>query len=163
MKGLMSLVSIVLILSVGLANAEIDAGDNQPLPDIRWSDAQGHEQHLFDIKNKPKVLHFWAAWCIPCREEMPHLIEWRKQNTDIEVLALSLDQRIAQTKNFIKKFQLDMPPLLLNEDDSEALGVPIVPYTIFISSDNRFVGSYAGAAPWQEQAFTLQVKALLIE
>lgn len=156
------LILFIVLLSISVAKAEIDPGDNQLLPDIRWSDDQGQQHHLAAIKDKAKILHFWAAWCIPCRKEMPHLIEWRKQNADIEVLALSLDDRMAQTKNFIKKFELDMPPLRINEDDSEALGVPIVPYTIFVSSDNRFVGFYAGPAPWQEQAFTTQVRELLL-
>ena len=110
MKQLIGLFLVVLF-SMSVVKAEIDAGDNQPLPDIRWSDGQGQQYRLSAIKDKAKILHFWAAWCIPCRKEMPHLIEWRKQNPDIEVLALSLDERMAQTKNFIKKFQLDMPPL----------------------------------------------------
>lgn len=152
---------IVLLACCSLAQAEIDAGDNQPLPDLRWSDGKT-EHSLYAIDGKPKILHFWAAWCIPCREEMPEVIEWRKQHPDIEVLALSLDERIAQTEHFIKKFGLDMPPLLLHEQDSRALGVPVVPYTLFVSEDNRFVGSYLGVAPWGDPGYTEQVRELLL-
>ena len=157
-----TLVAIVIALSFcGLAQAEIDAGDNQPVPDLRWLTGQGEEQHLYAIQNKAKVLHFWASWCIPCREEMPELIQWQKENPDIVVLALSLDQKIAQTNHFIKKNKLDMPALLLNEEDSNALAVPVVPYTLFVSADNRLLGTYPGIAPWLESSFSGSVRELL--
>ncbi len=155
--------ALVMLPLCSMALAEIDAGDQQPVPDLRWMNGQGEEHRLYEIGNKPKLLHFWAAWCIPCREEMPELIQWQKENQEIEVLALSLDQKIAQTKHFIKKYKLDMPPLQLNEDDSDALGVPVVPYTLFLSADNRLLGTYPGIAPWLEADFTDQVRALLLK
>lgn len=151
----------VVLLGISLASrADIDPGDKQPVPNLHWSDGQT-QYSLYHIKDKPKVLHFWAAWCIPCREEMPEVIQWRKQNPDIAVLALSLDERMAQTQHFIEKFKLDMPPLLVNEDDIASLAVPVVPYTIFVSGDNRFLGSYLGVAPWLDPGFTDEVRELL--
>lgn len=79
------------------------------------------------------------------------------------MLALSLDQKIAQTKYFIKKYKLDMPALQLNEDDGDALGVPVVPYTLFVSADNRLLGTYPGIAPWLEADFTESVRELLLK
>lgn len=145
-----------------LAQAEIDAGDNQPMPELRWLDGAGNQQRLSEMTDKPKLLHFWAAWCIPCRKEMPEVVEWQKQNPQIDVLALSLDRKIAQTKYFLKKYKIDMPALLLNEDDGDALGVPVVPYTILVSRDNRFLGSLPGVAPWLDAGFTEEVRRLLL-
>lgn len=153
---------IVLLCVCGFAQAEIDAGDNQPMPELRWVDVAGQEHRLSEMTDKPKLLHFWAAWCIPCRKEMPEVVQWQKENPQIDVLALSLDQKIAQTKYFLKKYKIDMPALLLNEDDSDALGVPVVPYTIFVSQDNRFLGSLPGVAPWLEAGFTEEVRSLLL-
>jgi len=159
-KKLAGLIALFCICS--LAQAEIDAGDNQPMPELRWVDGQGEEHRLSEMTDKPKLLHFWAAWCIPCRKEMPEVVQWQKDNLQIDVLALSLDQKIAQTKYFLKKYKIDMSALLLNEDDSDALGVPVVPYTIFVSKDNRFLGSLPGVAPWLEADFTEEVRRLLL-
>jgi len=159
-KKLAGLIALLCVCS--LAQAEIDAGDNKPMPELRWVDGQGEEHRLSEMIDKPKLLHFWAAWCIPCRKEMPEVVQWQKENPQIDVLALSLDQKIAQTKYFLKKYKIDMPALLLNEDDSDALGVPVVPYTIFVSKDNRFLGSLPGVAPWLEAGFTEEVHGLLL-
>ena len=90
------------------------------------------------------------------------MVEWQKQNPQIEVLALSLDRNIKQTSYFLKKYNVDMPALLLNEDDSDALGVPVVPYTLFVSQDNRLLGSLPGVAPWLDASFTAEVRELLL-
>lgn len=143
-----------------LQAAEIKAGDQQAVPDLRWQDAEGKTHRLSDTSGKTRILHFWAAWCVPCREEMPALLQWQAEHPDIKVILLSLDQRMAQTRYFIKKHKLAMPPLLLNKEDSDALGIPALPYTLFVSQDGRLVGRHYGMAPWSEAVFSAQVTRL---
>jgi len=150
---------LAALLYLGNARAdEIKPGDNLPMPDLRWQDSDGTTHHLSESRGKPRLLHFWAAWCIPCREELPAMLRWQADNPDIEVIALSLDQRIAQTKHFIKKHQLSMPALLINEDDSDALGIPVVPYTILVSADGKFSGHIAGIAAWEDADFNRRLR-----
>ena len=151
------LLSVLLLLSISPLGLTSEIDDKQPLPDIRWQDVDGKTHHLKDSHGKPRLLHFWAAWCIPCRKEMPEMLTWQAENPDILVIPLSLDQRMAQTKHFIKKNKLDMPAFLVNEDDRDALSIPAVPYTIFVSSDGLFSGDLYGIAPWEDDAFTKSV------
>ncbi|MDQ3233271.1 MAG: TlpA family protein disulfide reductase, partial [Pseudobdellovibrionaceae bacterium] len=37
---------------------------------------------LQDLKGRPVLLHFWASWCVPCREEKPMLQELVNQHKD---------------------------------------------------------------------------------
>lgn len=136
---------------------EIKPGSNKPVPDIRWQDTEGNTHHLKDSDGKPRLLHFWAAWCFPCRAELPEMLEWIEKNKDIEIIPLSLDERMAQAKYFIKKYKLDMSPLLINDEDSGKLNIPALPYTIFISADGRQTGNLYGAASWDDE-FTTQLK-----
>lgn len=50
---------------------------NETLPaiDFTLTDQYGNEHTLSDYKGKVVFLNFWATWCPPCREEMPHIEE----------------------------------------------------------------------------------------
>lgn len=154
-------VLLVFALSSPVWAGGIKAGNNQPLPDVSWEDIDGNTHRLSDSNGKPRILHFWAAWCVPCRKEMPEMLQWKALNSDIVVLPLSMDQRMAQSKHFIKKYKLDMSPWLLNKDSSEELKVPVLPYTIFVSADGKEVGHFAGIAAWESDEFTAKVRKVL--
>lgn len=45
----------------------------QRMHDIAFTDAKGKPGRLSSLRGKVVVLHFWGAWCPPCRREMPDL------------------------------------------------------------------------------------------
>lgn len=45
----------------------------QRMADLAFADAGGKGHKLSDYLGKVVVLHFWGAWCPPCRREMPDL------------------------------------------------------------------------------------------
>jgi thiol-disulfide isomerase/thioredoxin len=50
-------------------------------------------------------VNFWAAWCGPCKEEMPRLLSWRdrlaKAGTPIQLVFVSLDDDERQLQFFL--------------------------------------------------------------
>jgi peroxiredoxin/outer membrane lipoprotein-sorting protein len=42
-------------------------------PDFAAQTTDGKTIHLSDFKGKTVILDFWATWCKPCQEAMPHL------------------------------------------------------------------------------------------
>jgi thiol-disulfide isomerase/thioredoxin len=159
-QGLTFFITVLLLFVISRASLanEIQTADIQPMSDIRWQDVDGNTHHLKDSNGKPRLLHFWAAWCFPCRAELPEMLKWQQENSDIQIIPLSLDQRMAQAKHFIKKYKLAMSPLLIDKDDSNALEIPALPYTIFVTADGTFSGQFYGIAPWQNDEFTNQVR-----
>lgn len=150
----------VLFFSINLSSHanEIQTGDNKILTNIHWQDANKKIHQLKDSDGQPRLLHFWAAWCFPCRAELPDMLEWKKKNSDLLIIPLSLDERIVQSKYFIKKYKLDMPALLLDEEDREMLDIPALPFTIFVSADGSYSGHFYGIAPWTDENFTTQIR-----
>jgi thiol-disulfide isomerase/thioredoxin len=65
----------------------------------------GHPFTTADWKGKVVLVDFWATWCVPCREELPHV---KKLYDDyhakgLEVVGVSCDE----TADDLKKFQAE--------------------------------------------------------
>ena len=52
-------------------------------------------------------INFWAAWCGPCKEEIPRLLSWEKKlaeaGTNFKVVFVSLDDDERQLTTFLEK------------------------------------------------------------
>lgn len=50
-----------------------------PSPDFTLLDVNGQQRNVSEWKGKVLVLNFWATWCPPCLEEIPHFIKLQEQ------------------------------------------------------------------------------------
>ena len=70
----------------------------QPAPDFTLDDLEGQSVSLSDFRGQAVFLDFWASWCGPCIEDLPHLakIKQQAQNQKIVFLSISLDTSVKQ-------------------------------------------------------------------
>ena len=75
--------------------------------------ASGKTVSLAEYQGKrPVYLKFWATWCQPCRQQMPHFEHVQTEyGNKIEVIGinLGLNDDLDAVKNTIKEFGLTMP------------------------------------------------------
>src|SRR5947209_12890583 len=81
--------------------------------DLTLTALKGRKVRLRDYRGKVVVLNFWATWCMPCREEMPMLVETEKQYAarGVVFVAASLDDSKTRAKipDFVKEFKVTFP------------------------------------------------------
>ena len=63
-------------------------------PEIILNDTNGNPISLSSLRGQYVLLDFWAAWCRPCREENPNILEnyYRFKDQGFEVYQVSLDR-----------------------------------------------------------------------
>ncbi len=58
------------------------------IENIGWQNFDGKQETLGELKGKVVVLDFWATYCKPCLEEIPHLVKLQNENADLKIVGL---------------------------------------------------------------------------
>ena len=113
---------------------------SQPAPEFQLERLSGGRVKLSDLKGKVVLLNFWATWCGPCREEMPHLAKIYEKYRDrgFEILAITTDEKSDRPKvaPFVEKYGLTFP-VLYDDGTAEAYNVNGIPATVYVDAQGR--------------------------
>lgn len=117
---------------------------------IKWPKL---EEYINKKEDKIKVINFWATWCKPCVEELPHFEKIHQQYKDknVEVLLVSLDQASMtdKVKASLKKNNITARVVLLDEVDFnkwinqvDTTWSGSIPATLIVSKNNTSKAFY---------------------
>ena len=99
---------------------------------------------------KPVYLKFWATWCVPCREQMPHLKHvYEQAGSDMAVIAVDVgfDDTVQDVRRSRSEMGLKMPIVFDDGSIGEAFHLRVTPQHVVIGRDGRilYVGHEANA------------------
>ena len=125
------------------------------------SDLNGKSFNLEKLRGKVVVIDFWASWCGPCRETMPHVEKLHKEFKDKGLVVLGInDEDIDDAKRFVQKNGYTFPTLIDVESVvSEKYGVASIPQTLIIDRDGKIFAHFYGSG--EEENLREAVKVAL--
>ncbi|MBS0396538.1 MAG: redoxin domain-containing protein [Proteobacteria bacterium] len=122
-----------------------------PAPRLVLTTIDGQRLDLGQLYGRrPVYLKFWATWCVPCREQMPHLKRtYARYRRDLEVIAINVgfNDPPAEVAAFRRAVGLQMPVVRDDGTAAAALHLRVTPQHVVIGRDGRilYVGHQADA------------------
>lgn len=125
------------------------------------ADLNGKQFSMDKLRGKIVVIDFWASWCGPCRETMPHVEKLHKEFKDKGVVVIGInDEEIADAKRYVQKYGYTFPTLIDAEGSvSKQYGIQAIPQTFVIDRDGKIAAHFMGTG--QEENLRQTVKELL--
>jgi thiol-disulfide isomerase/thioredoxin len=119
-------------------------------PDLGWTVANLKHVRLADSRNKVVILDFYATWCEPCRDSIPHLIDLHQRyaGKGLEIVGLNVggeddyEKVPAFAREFHIPYQLGVPDpemesLYMSDDGS-------IPQTFVLDRHGSVVKRFIG-------------------
>jgi peroxiredoxin len=111
----------------------------------------GQHISMDDLQGKVVLLDFWATWCEPCREALPHLRDVAKkfQGQPLVVVSVSLDDNEQQWKDFVAKNGMTWAQYRdggFTGPISKLFGVTAIPHTFTIDAEGVLQDEHIGDA-----------------
>jgi cytochrome c biogenesis protein CcmG/thiol:disulfide interchange protein DsbE len=102
-----------------------------------------------NIGEGPILISFWATWCKPCKEELPHVQEllekYEEQGLTVFAISTDSEKSVAKVKPYVKSHNYTFEVLLdTNSEVARSYYVRSVPFTLIIDKSGKVVYQQLG-------------------
>jgi thiol-disulfide isomerase/thioredoxin len=120
-------------------------------PPFAVTTMDGQKISLDDLQGKVVLIDFWATWCGPCREALPHVRELAKkfQGQPLVILSISVDSEEEKWKKFVAQNEMTWPQYFdggFPGPISKMFSVNAIPHTFTIDADGVLQDEHIGDA-----------------
>ncbi len=135
-------------------------------PDFTGTTLQGEQLSLADLRGNVVVLDFWATWCGPCRQALPHIEELAREfaGRPVRVIGVNLDGPDAesQVRALVEQEELTFTQLLDSEQAiARSYNVRAIPHIVVIDATGAVRHAQDGFNPETKDELRALIEQLL--
>lgn len=135
---------------------EINSDPVKPSTNYKFEmiDAKGKITKLEDLKGKVVFINFWATWCGPCIAEMPtiqKLYDKVKDDKDVVLLTVEVENKKENAVSFMKKRNLNLPLVFPNSAIPQEFLDRSIPTTVILDKQGNIAHTTVGMADYSGQ------------
>jgi peroxiredoxin len=137
------------------------AFERDPPTDFNLKDLKGNMVKLSDFRGRAVLINFWATWCVPCKDEMPDLVELYRKYKDkgFEILGVSLDKDRGKVAPFVKELKVDYKILFGDAKLAQQWAIRGVPASFFVNREGKITHFFFG--PRKRRDFEEEILKIL--
>lgn len=138
--------TVALLSGAYLVGADLLRPTPRPLPTgivlEQWS---GDQLHLAQLRGRPFVINLWASWCLPCRREMPMLVDVASRSS-IPILLVNSGEEREVAGRFLRANRLPSGPVYFDPAGAlaKASGAGGYPATLFVNAAGQVETMHLG-------------------
>ena len=157
------------LLAVYLPFSPVYAADISPghlAPEFTLKSLKDKNLSLKELRGQVVMINFWAAWCGPCRQEIPVLntLYEKYRDTGFVLLGVNVDSESANAIQMVSRLKATYPILFDADKRASVLyQVSAMPTTILIDRDGKVRYIQKGYVAGIENKYQAQIRELLKE
>ena len=133
-------------------------------PDFTLRTMAGPNLRLQEQRGQVVMINFWATWCGPCRQEMPHLnrLFEKYRASGFVLLGVNVDDDPRNAAEVAAKLGVTFPMLLdTDKKVSHLYDLGSMPSTLLIDRDGKVRYLHRGYQSGYEDTYEKQIRELL--
>ena len=125
---------------------------------VEFFNSKKNKVSLNDYKSNIVIINFWATWCAPCKEEMPHLNQLKSKSKfkDIEIIPINIaDEELKKSKEFFKELNINNLEIFYGSSLELAKEFKLrgIPTTIIIDKEGYEFARIIGFIDFENKSF----------
>ena len=132
--------------------------EKKKIEKAEFFNSKNKKVNLNDYKSNVVIINFWATWCAPCKEEMPHLNQLKSKSKfkDIEIIPINIaDEELKKSKEFFEKLNINNLEIFYGSSLELAKEFKLrgIPTTIIIDKEGYEFARIIGFIDFENKSF----------
>ncbi len=132
--------------------------EKKKIEKVEFFNSKNKKVSLKDYRTNIVIINFWATWCTPCKEEMPHLNQLKSKYKfkNIEIVPINIeDENLKKLKFFFKELGINNLKIFYGSSLEMAKKFKLrgIPTTIFIDKEGYEFARVIGFVDFENKSF----------